>query len=206
MVPGIASLRPTLCCWDTIDARGEPNHCGIAAFCNDDRAYIGRIMGERSQHLTEKQIEEALKQIPDRDIYPELRNQDLRVAPEDLSANIFIKRPSLHDYYFFRGDDGRGLLQLRDMLLDEARALEIISQDPHPNIVPYHGCRVRRGYIIGIVFEKLSGYTLWRLLEDGLGDIELIPFMEALRSAVGHLHTLGLSHNDICPQNIIMEG
>lgn len=204
MVPSIASLKRTLFYWDVIDDHGEPVSCGIAAFGDNDTAYIGRFFNTRSQDLTEIQIETALEEIPDRDIYPELANEDVKVATEHLEVDTFIKRPTLQDYYFFRGDDGRGLPQLRAMLLDETRALEIISRNPHPHIVPYHGCRVRRGRITGIVLEKLSGYSLWSLLEDNRGVVDLIPFMGALHSAVEHLHRLGLSHNDICPHNVMV--
>lgn len=204
MVPKIATLRDSLVYWDVSDSHNSCVYCGIAAFGDDDIAYIGRINNARSTNLAAEDVEAALCEVPDEEIYPKMDGRISGVASEDLGVDTFTKRPSLQDYYFFKGDDGRGLSQLRDLLLDEARAFEIISIEPHPNIVHYHGCRVKRGHITGIVLDKISGYSLWRLLESELGRIDLEPFMEALTSAVDHLHKLGLSHNDICPQNVMV--
>lgn len=204
MVSNFDTWRDTLVYWDVSDSHNACVYCGIAAFSDEDIAYIGRIDNIRSTDLTPEDIEAALCEVPDEEIYPKLDGRITGVASEDPGIDIFIKRPSLQDYYFFKGEDGRGLSQLRDLLLDEARAFEIISREPHPNIVHYRGCRVKRGYITGIILNKISGHSLWRLLEYGLGRIDLEPFMEALTSAVNHLHKLGLSHNDICPQNVMV--
>jgi hypothetical protein len=51
------------------------------------------------------------------------------------------------------------------------RALQIISQQPHPGIIGYHGCRVRMGRINGLVLDKHPN-GLKEHLKDGVGEIE----------------------------------
>lgn len=203
MVPKISTLDSVIY-WDATDIRGSPLYCGVAGFGPDDAAYIGKIDKARSTDLRIDRFEAVLSAIPDEEIYPDVAGRNLQIAPRDIASETFIKRPSLHDYYFYRGDDGGGLAQLRHLLLDEVGALEILSKSPHPNIVPYHGCRVKDGRLTGIVLGKVSGYSLWRLLEFQLGFVDIEPFMEALTSAAEYVHKCGLSHNDICPQNVMV--
>ncbi|KAK1764626.1 kinase-like domain-containing protein [Phialemonium atrogriseum] len=89
------------------------------------------------------------------------------------------------------------------LILEEAHALQIVSQRPHPNIIGYHGCRVRRGRITGLVFDRYEN-DLNHYLKDGIGTIDKEAFMAALESAVHHLHSLGMAHNDINPANIMV--
>lgn len=204
----IDSLGDTLVYWEV---SSEPIHCGIGGFTHDDTAYVGMISDVRLTDITIEEFEAALEQIPDEDIYPALGAEGgriLKVASDDLGVATFIKRPNLSDYHFFRGDDGRGLRRMRELLLNEAQVLETISQAPHPNIVRYHGCRITRGRVSGIVMDKVPGDNLRQLVESrqGLLQVDLEPFMKALISAVEHMHKLGFSHNDICPNNVMVEG
>lgn len=95
------------------------------------------------------------------------------------------------------------LSQLSAALLAEAEVLQSLSQNPHPNIIRYHGCRVLRGYFMGIVIDK-HPYDLHDHLKNRVGTIEKRSFIAALESALRHLHTRGLAHNDLTPQNILV--
>lgn len=90
------------------------------------------------------------------------------------------------------------------MLLDEARALGRVSQHPHPGIIKYHGCRVRRGRITGLLLDRYPS-NLEQYRKDPAGTIDKKAFVAALESAVHHLHSLGLAHNDINPGNILID-
>lgn len=97
-----------------------------------------------------------------------------------------------------------------DLLLHEAQMLGLLSRHrQHPNIVGYHGCRVRGGFITGLVLDMVPGSTLGRYMEGTVGGLEKIDkdsFMAALQSAVDHLHhVVGIAHNDIHPDNVIVQ-
>ncbi len=80
--------------------------------------------------------------------------------------------------------------------------MEIISQHPHPNIIQYYGCRVNRGRITGLVLDNHpNNLTDYMKIN---GSVEKEPFMEALKSAVYHLHSLGCAHNNINPGHILV--
>lgn len=89
-------------------------------------------------------------------------------------------------------------------LLDEAQTMEFLTQHTNPHIVQYHGCRVRRGRIVGLVLNR-HPHTLTDYLKDKVGTIEKEPFMDALISAIHHLHALGWAHNDLNPSNILVD-
>lgn len=95
------------------------------------------------------------------------------------------------------------LCVLLALLLEEAHALQLASKLPHPSIVSYHGCRVRRGRITGLFMDRYQ-HDLNQYLEDGIGSIDKLPFLTALESGIRHLHSLGLAHNDVNPANIMV--
>ncbi|KAL8388785.1 hypothetical protein RB599_010109 [Gaeumannomyces hyphopodioides] len=76
----------------------------------------------------------------------------------------------------------------------------------HPYLVSYHGCRVHRGWITGIVLEKRDS-TLHTLAKDRAQDFARLDreaFFGGVQSAVLFLHSLGLAHNGINPSNIMV--
>ncbi|KAI1770832.1 kinase-like domain-containing protein [Hypoxylon cercidicola] len=80
----------------------------------------------------------------------------------------------------------------------------MLSRHPHPNIIHYHGCQVQRRYIAGLVFNQHSN-GLAQYLKNMVGTINKEPLMQALESAIHHLHSLGWAHNDINPSNILVD-
>lgn len=113
-------------------------------------------------------------------------------------ASMVFLFPFLASLFFqnsFQGDEGCLLPQLRDLLLDEARALDSITRaPPHSNIVRYRGCRVKRGRVTGIVLDKVharaQALASRRICELPECIDPLEPFMDALlTSAVGVIYT-----------------
>jgi serine/threonine protein kinase len=91
---------------------------------------------------------------------------------------------------------------MSDQVIHEVRICEILRKNPHPNIIQYLGCVVKDDKIHGLCFTKYS-MDLMRRVKDGRPlDSEL--YLRSLKSAILHLHTLGLVHNDINPRNIMI--
>ncbi|KAK0719440.1 hypothetical protein B0H67DRAFT_660985 [Lasiosphaeris hirsuta] len=138
---------------------------------------------------------------PDEAIFPKLKLPDddgddgggggsseyMSTVPESYAAGpaFYTKRPGhLESLMSHDGDNHlTDTLTIPDLLLHEARMLDLLWQHPqHPNIIRYHGYRVRRGFMTG-----------------------LDRFMVALEPAVDHLyHIVGIAHNDICPANVMV--
>jgi serine/threonine protein kinase len=169
----------------------------------DDRVYFGQLDLPKRQ-ISFEQYASALQPIPDEDIFPELSSSEQLTLFQNASlpdTGFYIKRPKMIMYEEFKE---KGALDIIHMsLLEEICALEAISKHPHPNIVRYHGCRVRRGRITGLVLDKYE-YDLEFYVRCGIGTINKEAFMAALVSAVQHLHANDLAHNDITPSNIMV--
>ncbi|KAK1768718.1 kinase-like domain-containing protein [Phialemonium atrogriseum] len=144
------------------------------------------------------QVMATLKPIPDSEMFPEWPLSDssgakqLTQAPlfPPTNVRIFIKRPNLSQYDVFKRYKVVHLLA--QSLLEEAYTMEFLSKHPHPNIIRYHGCCSRRGYLTGIVQDCHSRI------------IDKKAFIDALESAIHHLHSLGWAHNDLNPTNVLV--
>lgn len=163
------------------------------------------FFGYTSKNKREMSIPEfnsALQRVQDQDIYPTIpADTHLTLAPEGLSASsVYVKRPGLQWYEEMIGTD-----YLPKAVLDETMVMEQISQSPHENIIRYYGCRVRRGYITSIVLERLDQTLSQYVTTSDFQELDKVKFFESLKSAVEHLHTLGLAHNDINPDNIMVK-
>ncbi|KFY86495.1 hypothetical protein V500_07584, partial [Pseudogymnoascus sp. VKM F-4518 (FW-2643)] len=137
--------------------------------------------------------------IPASQIHPPFPETHTR-APDPLPQNCFVKRPSLLYY----GDTEEASTELSTLILDEAKACEILKVHPHPNIAQYLGCTVEGGRITGLCFVKY-GMTLLERVSKGSShafDAELC--LCGIQNGIQHLHELGLIHCDINPANILM--
>ncbi|KAI8633780.1 kinase-like domain-containing protein [Xylariaceae sp. FL1651] len=142
-----------------------------------------------------------LEHVRDEEVYPLVPDGTRpKVAPshwDDTTA--FIKRPELNCYETMRGSDF-----FPKEILHKTLIMEQISKAPHPNIITYHGCHIKRGRITAIVLERL-GQTLTQLSRTPpFHQLDHDSFFKAVESAVHHIHSLGLAHNDINPDNIMI--
>lgn len=177
----------------------------FAVIDDEDVVYFGQLNVPKRE-LTFDQVTAALERIPDEHLFPELPpNASFTLAPLELDkASCYIKRPRLGAYEDYKEQDALEVLPL--MLLEEVDALELVSRRPHPGIIRYHGCRVRRGRITGLVLDKYE-HNLHQYVSEGLGTaIDTDAFMAALEAAVRHLHSsaLGVAHNDLNPHNVLL--
>lgn len=111
-----------------------------------------------------------------------------------------MKRPSLLHY-----GDTEASTKLSTLILDEAKACEILSVHPHPNIAQYLGCTVEGGRITGLCFVKY-GMTLLERVSKGSHAFDADLCLCGIQDGIQHLHKLGLIHCDINPANILMSG
>lgn len=119
----------------------------------------------------------------------------------------FIKTPAWFAY--------DGTFDLEQQILREVRTCEILRRNPHPNLATYLGCIANNGRVSGIIFERYA-FTLQEKVNPNhlskqsfisggrpLIDHATKACLEAVKSAIDHLHSLGLTHNDITPSNIM---
>jgi serine/threonine protein kinase len=134
--------------------------------------------------------------IPIEDIRPQY-HPDLTRVPVPLPVDCYLKYANLLECGSSVGPPPS------DLVLAEARICEILSACPHPNIAQYFGCVVEDGRISALCFvEYHSTLADWLQAEcqpisrDVCADIE---------RGIQHLHSLGFSHNDINPYNIMFK-
>jgi serine/threonine protein kinase len=94
-------------------------------------------------------------------------------------------------------------------VLDETLAMERISAapgGPHPNVIRYLGCRVRRARITAILLERHDETLLECLNSDPerFARLDADAIMAGLESALSFIHGLGLAHNDVSPYNVML--
>jgi serine/threonine protein kinase len=157
-------------------------------------AYFGQSE-LRKYDLTSKEIKQSLRRLPDEDVYPQAPS-GITTFAKPISNDVFLKGPKLHTAFI-----GTGLLPR--LLLQEARILEHLLDKPHPNIICYRGCLIKRGRIVGIVLDR-HPMTLTRRLEDGMQGFNVKNCMREITSAINYLHSLGLAHNDLTPMNVMV--
>lgn len=167
---------------------------------SEDEVFFGQLFKSKKD-ITLEEYHNALQHVPDSEIYPLIPGHvTLTTAPPELDdVSAYIKRPGLASYESFKGTEF-----VPKSVLEETLVMEQISQTAHPHIIRYHSCRVRRGRITGIVLERLDKTLAQYVYEPEFAHRDKAKFMEALESAVGHLHQLGLAHNDINPHNIMV--
>ncbi|KAI1286591.1 kinase-like domain-containing protein [Xylaria venustula] len=167
---------------------------------SEDDLYFGQLYKQKKD-ISVADYSLALEHVKDEEIYPPVpEDTRLKIAPnhwEDTTA--FIKRPGLNCYETMKGSD-----YIPKEVLHETLIMEQISMTPHPNIITYLGCHVKRGRITAIVLEHLNQTLTQFSWTPAFHQLDHEAFIKAVESAVYHIHSLGLAHNDINPDNIMI--
>ncbi|KAM0433322.1 hypothetical protein ACHAPT_004198 [Fusarium lateritium] len=202
MAPQISSWEDLLWVSEEVDEDTGDFQYTMFATVENDMIYYGQLDKPKAdisfQHATD-----ALARISDEEIFPRWPHECLTFtkAPEELPPDVFIKRPRLALYDIFLKHKVVHLLP--QGLVEEAEAMEVLRSQPHPNIVRYYGCQVRRGYITGLVLDRHT-HDLNSYLKSGHTIRDKDLFIESLELAIYHLHSLGWAHNDLNPTNVIV--
>lgn len=135
-------------CERIVEANGEDIPWpSFAIVDSDGNAYHGVKERMRVNELTVEIVKDNLQPVPDEEIYPIFPVTGLTAAPYDYSGR-YVKRTAWADY-----EDVKGTTFLARLMLQEARTMEFLAQRPHPNIVSYYGCQIKRDRITGLVLE-----------------------------------------------------
>ncbi|KAK3358006.1 hypothetical protein B0T25DRAFT_605396 [Lasiosphaeria hispida] len=171
--------------------------------------------GPSSEHSVE-QIQSALVQVPGESIFPPLpipwwfANTGVTVNDswdkEPDPDVYYLKLPWLAGYDADHDAAANMPSRLAQWFACEVKRLEQLTRHAaHPNLVRYHGCRVRNGRITAALLGRVPGDTLMNHAKAGKTIQDKEAFLQALASAVDHLHNVvGLAHNDIQPTNIMV--
>ncbi|POR35871.1 Serine/threonine protein kinase [Tolypocladium paradoxum] len=202
MAPQVTSWEELLWVSEEVDEDTGDFRYTMFATVEDDMIYYGQLNKPKAD-ISFQDATDCLAPIPDEEIFPRWPPQGLTLtkAPEELPPNVFVKRPRLALYDIFLKHKVVHLLPKG--LVEEAEAMEVLGSQPHPNIVRYHGCHVRRGHITGLVLDR-HPHDLENYLKNGHAIRDKQLFMESLESAIRHVHSLGWAHNDLNPTNILV--
>jgi serine/threonine protein kinase len=139
----------------------------------------------------------SLNTIPLDDVYPDISGFHVTKAPLPRPRRTYVKRPCLVAY-----PDLVGRYRPSDMFLQEARICEILRQNPHPNVATYFGVIEENNRLTGLCFAKYDATLAQRLATGDITDPDHV--LLGIKCGIAHLHKLGLIHNDINPQNVMM--
>jgi serine/threonine protein kinase len=167
-------------------------------FVTDDYTVYFGHSPVRKLKLTPEDIKKNLKLVPDEEVYP-VAPSHLTSVSVPIDGRAFVKKPKLLSYDCFKGTN-----LMSELLLQEAEILELLKRNPHPNIVRYHGCLIKRGHVVGLVLDRFPA-TLDQRLKNGVQNFNAELCMNGITSAARHLHSLGLAHNDLNPSNIMVD-
>lgn len=165
--------------------------------------YVGK-MKQRCETPTDMGQLIDVQELQMHDRGPEVKSEWTVVTVE----GCHVKHPKLREFVD---------TQLERRIAHEIDVCELLRRHPHPHLATCHGCRVTRGRVDGLCFSKYST-DLARLLSPGhLNKRAFLatgrPGVEegmrqglvGIRSAVAHLHSLCIVHNDIKPANIMID-
>jgi len=198
LCPNVHSKRDLTSLSEVTNAEtGEFLRSTLTYVDEEDIAWVGRAPGIRKYDLTTEDVKRELRRIADEKIYP-LHHTRMSVASEADRKKLFIKRPKIAC-----ADNEHELKFVPQMILEEAEVLEVLKQHPHPNLVRYYGCVVKRGCITGLALEKHEVILQYRH-EDVPYELDIATCMSGIRAGVGFLHSLGLAHKDLNPTNVAL--
>ncbi|CAH0048121.1 unnamed protein product [Clonostachys solani] len=169
---------------------------------NNEELYFG-VTSKSKMDTSIPEYNSALKRVPDEKVWPEVpADVSLTLAPDNLTEkSAFLKRPKLKSY---SPEKDNSLIP--QSFLKETLIMEQLSNLPHPNLIQYLGCRVKRGRITAIWLERLELTLNQYVNTPEFNQLDKDKFLDHIESAVNHLHALGLAHNNINPGNIMIKG
>ncbi|KAK4497920.1 hypothetical protein PRZ48_010575 [Zasmidium cellare] len=181
---------------EVLSENGEFQSTLITAFV-DGNAYAGRSP-QRMEDMDDVDVIQYLEPVPPENVFPKIP-EGFTIAPPFDIAEHYLKAPQ-----FTYEDSKPGNTFVADVLLSEATVLERLKQHPHPSIAQYFGA-VTKGDRITHLCLKRCYCNLTEYFAVGLSVAERERLLMEIREGIEHLHSLGLAHNDVNPDNVCVD-
>ncbi|KAK2471859.1 hypothetical protein H9L39_16542 [Fusarium oxysporum f. sp. albedinis] len=178
-------------------------HCVVFVVEQAGIFYTGSLSDRSMTPDNVAQLDD-LQKIETKDRGPKLQDHWTIARP---SGCHYVKKPKLEDYL----DP-----ELEARMTLEIEVWELIRRRPHEGLAVYHGCVVADGRVSGLCFERYEQTLMQRVNPKALSkpdftrsDRSLVQndikqCLQTIREALEHLHSIGFSHNDLNPSNIMM--
>ncbi|KAF2972650.1 hypothetical protein GQX73_g939 [Xylaria multiplex] len=177
-------------------------------FNQDGKIFTGQSSHKNPGSKLHMKDLENVKHIPE-EAYSPLTPPKSTIAPILPADRCYLKRPDLMSLDVSPG--------LASPVLQELEVCELIKQRPHSNIATYYGCQSANNRVIGLCFERYL-ITLLAMVNPGhlnksmfirISDRTVTQeladrYLPGVEAGIRHLHSLGLVHNDLNPNNIMI--
>ncbi|KAI1175754.1 kinase-like domain-containing protein [Nemania sp. FL0916] len=177
-------------------------------FSQDNKMFSGHSQNKNVGSEIHMDELEDIQHISE-DIYAPLMPVGSTIAPSLPADRCYIKRPDVFRIVAKPGEFSP--------VLQELEVCELIRRHPHPNIATYYGCQSANGRVTGLSFERYLFTLLDKLNPDALNKSEFMSssdrnvtrefadrYLPGIEAGLRHLHALGLVHNDLNPNNIMI--
>ncbi|KAL6365569.1 hypothetical protein LRP88_01569 [Fusarium phalaenopsidis] len=164
-------------------------------------AWLGTVDAPNAQ-VKLKQAVECLCRVPDKAIYRPVTPDMQTIAVSDYTPGeeTWLKQPLIHAYS--KGDSSTWIAEL---FLDEIKAHQLVEEHPHRNLVKFKGCLEKDGLVVGVL-QKRYPMTLEFRVEAWLQPpYDATAFYNVIEAGLKHLHSLGFAHNDLNPNNVMVD-
>ena len=212
---GSAITPPTLTSWDQIRPlfhRFEHEDCDgnivekraeLWYHEEEGNIYHGHVP-EPVRDVSLEQASACLRRIPSEHVYP-LAPAGISVYVADTKNRfeaVHMKLPDVTPYY----DEITSHTEVADRFLMQAKALECVREHPHRHVVEFKGCVVRKNRIVALAIRRYRAH-LESLMKrrDRYDRATKLALLTKVRSAVEHLHVLGLAHNNVTPYAVMID-
>lgn len=174
---------------------------------DEHTAWLGSIDIPR-KHVSVEQATSCLRHVPENEIYPpvtpEIQGHAVDASSGGynyaLAGDTWLKRPMIAVH-----NQTAGTTRIADELLEEIAVYQLLLKNPHPNLAEFRGCLLKDGRIVGILLKRYALTLSTRVEVHAQPRFDAALFLQHIHAGVAHLHGLGLAHNDLNPENIMMD-
>ncbi|KAH6418241.1 hypothetical protein HBI14_097060 [Parastagonospora nodorum] len=92
----------------------------------------------------------------------------------------------------------------RDLTLREIQTCRVLQECPHPNICGYRGVVVNNGLVTALMFDRYDMNLREFLYSQRSNNMDIPKCIQEIKNGIDHIHSLGLVHCDIKPDNIFV--